>query len=152
MPRIRETCLDRSPPGYPDRALPHDASGPLPGLLRGEGLRAVRRLGDLNPGRARTLTALAARVAAVPIGSSWTNPVDGRPWTALHGGELQPKLQPRLRPELRITRVFPYVARGFKASVSFMFASCCRNQPLRSCVWSDVRGFAATFAAAGLAA
>src|SRR5215471_4099640 len=37
---------------------------------------ARRRLGDLNPGRARTLTALAARVAVVRIGSSWTNATD----------------------------------------------------------------------------
>src|SRR5579875_2918680 len=46
-----------------------------------QGLRAVsakplvrwRRLGDLNPGWARTQTALAARIVAVRIGSSWTN-------------------------------------------------------------------------------
>jgi len=32
--------------------------------------------------------------------------------------------------ELRITRVFPCVARGFKARASFMFAGCCRWRSL----------------------
>jgi hypothetical protein len=32
--------------------------------------------------------------------------------------------------EIRITRVFPCVARGFKARASFMFAGCCWWRPL----------------------
>jgi len=55
-----------------------------------QGLRAVsakpwsewRRLGDLNPGWARTQTALAARITAVSIGSGWVNATD---WSALDG-------------------------------------------------------------------
>ena len=45
---------------------------------RGEGLYAAEAR-DLNPGRARTLTALAARVATVRIGSGWTS-ILGRSW------------------------------------------------------------------------
>jgi len=41
-----------------------------------------RRLGDLNPGWARTQTALAARGTVVPIGSRWTNTVG---WSSLDG-------------------------------------------------------------------
>ena len=41
--------------------------------MHGERACELRRLGDLNPGRALTLTALAARVRAVLISSSWTN-------------------------------------------------------------------------------
>jgi hypothetical protein len=65
--------------------------GHLMGLLKAamitgmkQGLRAVSAkplvrsggLGDLNPGWARTQTALAARVAAVWIGSAWTDVLD----------------------------------------------------------------------------
>jgi hypothetical protein len=39
-----------------------------------------RRLGDLNPGGGVNLTALAARVAAVLMGSAWTNVLD---WSSL---------------------------------------------------------------------
>jgi hypothetical protein len=42
----------------------------------GKALLGERRLGDLNPGWARTQTALAARVVAVWIGSGWTNVLD----------------------------------------------------------------------------
>ena len=48
-----------------------------------------RRLGDLNPGWTRTLTALVARIAAVQIGSTWTN--IGR--SGVNTPELQLKLQ-----------------------------------------------------------
>src|SRR5215831_19590181 len=64
--------------GAVGRAMrPTATFGPMTGqaLSRASRERAceLRRLGDLNPGRARTLTALAARIVAVPLGSAWTN-------------------------------------------------------------------------------
>jgi hypothetical protein len=41
-----------------------------------------------------TLTALAARIVGVQIGSSWTNVLERSRLNAVVYGELQPKLQP----------------------------------------------------------
>ena len=73
--------------------------------------------------------ALAARPAAVRIGSSRTNPVGRSPLDGAtrRGTATQIATWPRLprHAELRITRVSRCVARRFKARASFMFAGEC---------------------------